>query len=532
MGSIYNLCRLAMAVMTLTLVTFATDAKNIDGISYGLNSTDKKAQVKGFANGESKSKLTIPDKVTSGGVTYKVTSIAKEAFSGDDVLKTVVIGNNVETIGSKAFSESTVKTVTFGTNVKIIGESAFLNSDVVSLVFPGSLQIIRKHAFSSCVSLKNITFNDTRLTEIGQDAFAWCWKLTAVNMPESVTTLGANAFEDCQNLTSVSISSKLTAIPDNAFSGCPIKNLRIPASVTSIGYGAFSGNQTPYVYIPGTVKTIGKWAFALSTSESVALNEGITTIDDYAFSEMPNLTDVSIPNSVTSLGSRVFTRSGVQYVQLSPNTTEIPEGAFYECDLRDLNIPSGVTQIGTWAFRNNPNLRRISVAGTVKTVGTEAFSGCDIADIELHEGVEVIADKAFGSNKCTELMLPSSIKIINSNAFGSWYLTKVVTEAKVPGLLVDDGFWSDTYEKAILIVPEGCVETYRKAEGWKQFKHIMTEGQMSYVDGIGNDGAATTSEYYDLNGNRLIQPAKGEVFVTVQVSPNGERKATRTFIAK
>lgn len=67
--------------LLILISALAVDAKNIDGISYSLNSTDKKAQVKGFAEGVSKSKLVIPDKVTSGGVTYKVTSIAKEALA-------------------------------------------------------------------------------------------------------------------------------------------------------------------------------------------------------------------------------------------------------------------------------------------------------------------------------------------------------------------------------------------------------------------------------------------------------------------
>ena len=131
----------------------AVNAKNIDGISYSLNSTDKKAQVKGFAEGVSKSKLVIPDKVTSGGVTYKVTSIAKEAFMGADGLKCVEIGDYVETIGSGAFYASSVKTLVLGERVKIIGGSAFHDTNIESVVFPASLQIIRKLAFRNCEKL-------------------------------------------------------------------------------------------------------------------------------------------------------------------------------------------------------------------------------------------------------------------------------------------------------------------------------------------------------------------------------------------
>ncbi len=110
-------------------------------------------------------KVTIPSTVVINGQSYKVTSIAKNAFKGCKKLKYVTIGSNVKTIGNGAFSScSKLMKVTLATNAKLTG--------------------IGNKAFYKCTSLKKIT------------------------LPKNVTTIGKSAFEGCKNLKNMVIKSK------------------------------------------------------------------------------------------------------------------------------------------------------------------------------------------------------------------------------------------------------------------------------------------------------------------------------------
>ena len=94
-------------------------------------------------------------------------------------------------------------------------------------------------------------------------AFKGCSSLTAIKIPDSVTSIGRSAFEGCSSLTSITIPDGVTSIGDSAFSGCSsLTSITIPDSVTSIDYSAFSGcSSLTSVTIPDSVTSIGDSAF-------------------------------------------------------------------------------------------------------------------------------------------------------------------------------------------------------------------------------------------------------------------------------
>nr|MBQ8252443.1 leucine-rich repeat protein [Lachnospiraceae bacterium] len=109
----------------------ATIADAKSGIQYKVTKSAASGgtvEVKKATNKKVKS-VKIPDAVVIDGVTYKVTSIAKSAFSGCTKLKTVTVGKNVTKIGAKAFYKcKNLKTVTIKTTklkAKAIGKQAF-----------------------------------------------------------------------------------------------------------------------------------------------------------------------------------------------------------------------------------------------------------------------------------------------------------------------------------------------------------------------------------------------------------------------
>ena len=78
-----------------------------------------------------------------------------------------------------------------------------------------------------------------------------------------------------------------------------------------------------------------------------------------------NLTSVTIPNGVTSIGSYTFANNQLTSVTIPNSVTSIGEGAFAENRLTNVTIPNSVTSIGVGAFRNN-QLTSVTIGANVE----------------------------------------------------------------------------------------------------------------------------------------------------------------------
>jgi hypothetical protein len=77
---------------------------------------------------------------------------------------------------------------------------------------------------------------------IGDYAYAFCTKVTTVEIPRSVKVIGEAAFKGCSGLTRVVIPDSVTLIGDHAFEGCTgLTRVVVPESVTKIGKMTFNG---------------------------------------------------------------------------------------------------------------------------------------------------------------------------------------------------------------------------------------------------------------------------------------------------
>ena len=288
-------------------------------------------------------KMTIPDVVTNvnDGISYKVTGIGDNAFSGCTGLTSVEIPNSVTSIGDNAFSGCAgLKSVEIPNSVTSIGVCAFTGcTDLNSLTIGNSVESIGGHAFYNCHSVTSLTIPNS-VTSIGEYAFSGCTGLTSVKIPNSVTSIGECAFYQCTGLTSVEIPNSVTSIGDNAFSGCTgLKSVEIPNSVTdtSIGNSAFSG---------------------CTGLESLTIGNSVTSIGGFAFAGCAGLTSLTIPNSVKSIGDHAFYQcTGLTSLTIGNNVDTIKVAAFADCiglsmmmvkastppTLTDTNVFYGVT---------------------------------------------------------------------------------------------------------------------------------------------------------------------------------------------
>ncbi len=128
----------------------------------------------------------------------------------------------------------------------------------------------------------------------------------------------------------------------------------------------------------------------------------ITEIGDYAFYYMPQLTEVSIPDSVTVLGDYAFAFcSSLESIdgQLPLGLTAIGEGCFESCiALETMTVPASVETIGARAFAHCSSLETVDIYATLGEIGKWTFKGCSSLDsLTMHESnnnEEIIIDEA------------------------------------------------------------------------------------------------------------------------------------------
>ena len=271
----------------------------------------------------------------------------------------------------------------------------------------------------SVVIPSTVTYNSTTysVTSIGSHAFEGCTGLASVTIPESVTNIEGSAFEGCTGLTSIIIPNSVTSIGSYTFSGCSgLTSITIPESVTSIGSRAFSGcSGLTSVNIPNNVTSIGASAFnncsGLTKAEfasieslcKISFNDCFSNPLYYAkhlYIDGQEITDVIIPNSVTSIGDYTFCGcSGLTSVTILNSVTSIGNSAFSGCSgLKSVTIPESVTSIGKYAFYNCSSLKEVyCMAKQVPTTSSYAFKNTNIASATLY-----IPESAVDNYKSTE----------------------------------------------------------------------------------------------------------------------------------
>lgn len=409
-----------------------------------------------------------------------------------------------------------------------IGEGAFWGIDITSIIIPENVTNIEEGAFGSCKSLSTVDLrstNDIRYEfdfedkDIFNGAFNGCnistvkfpegiTKIPAymfasagfaenaeITIPASVTEIGNYAFSWTDNLTGIKVTdgSRLTTIGDWAFNCSGLKNLKLPESVQKIGADAFAAcHSMESAVIPKNVTTIGKSAFnscsklASVTIESrnlqldqfpydsmlflgcnigtLKFSEGITTIPAYMFASagFAENAEVTIPASVTEIGSYAFDNVvNLKKVAIAEGSklTTIGESAFEGTAIESIIIPENVTKIGDGAFDECANLSTVDIK-SIKNItvdGYGVFVGCSISTVTFPEGMKTIpaymfASAGFAEN--AEITIPASVTEIGSDAFcKAEKLTKVTIEDNSKLTTIGDWAFSKTAIESI-IIPE------------------------------------------------------------------------------
>jgi hypothetical protein len=372
------------------------------------------------------------DNFTGIAIPDSVTNIGQSAFYDCASLTNVTIGTNMSTIGPYAFSYCTslIKINVAAKNPFYSSVNGVLfNKDQTTLVeypgglsggydIPASVTSVGVGAFWECASLSNLTMTAS-VTNIGMQAFFYCTGLTNVSSLGSVISIGYEAFDACATLASIAIPGSATNIGDYAFYDCyALTNAIIRGNGNQLGVYAFAFCPVlTNLTISNGVASIGNDAFAYCTGlPKVTIADSVTNIGMNAFAHCTALTNVTLP--ACAVGFQPF--ASCPHLVRATITGAGSVGAYAfngSSSLTNLTISNGVTGIGTNAF-SGCGMTSLTIPGSVANIAYEGFGGCEnLANLVISNGVASIGDYAFEYSSLTGVTLPASVTTIGVAPF-------------------------------------------------------------------------------------------------------------------
>ena len=189
--------------------------------------------------------------------------------------------------------------------------------------------------------------------------------------------VGFNVKAECEKYCK-SLKEKLEKNIDNANIEVE-KILKTVAEITETTIPNILQNDVTKITIPNSVTSIGNNAFSYCTSlTSITIPNSVTSIGNKAFYGCESLTSITIPDSVTSIGESTFYYCmALKEITIPNSVTSIGDSAFFACNsLKEISIPNSVTNIGEDAFSDCKSLTSITIPDSVTHIGDYAFYNC------------------------------------------------------------------------------------------------------------------------------------------------------------
>ncbi len=442
---------------------------------YDFSKKKSSDEIKGEKTISSVGSVGLSYKVNDDGVSCTIVGLGR-CYDTEIIIPTVINGYAVTSIGYAAFEGCTgltsitlpfvgaIKDGTSNTHFGyVFGASSYSSN---SSYVPQSLKTVVINggsiggaAFSGCTGLASVTIGNG-VTSIGDDAFRYCTGLISVTIGNGVKSIGNEAFYGCKGLTSVTIPDSVTSIGESAFYGCTgLTSVHITdlAAWCGISFGNYSANPLYYVeklYLNGNLVT------------DLVIPDSVTSIGSHAFRGCTGLTSVTIPDSVTSIGSSAFygctgltsitlpfagaSRDATGYQShfgyiFGYSSSSSSSGGYHYYEYKSNTytyytyyIPASLCQvvitggsIGDRAFSGCTGLTSVTIPDSVTSIGGYAFSDCTgLTSVTIGNGVTSIGESAFyGCKGLTSVTIPDSVTSIGENAF---YNCKGLTSVTIP----------------------------------------------------------------------------------------------------
>jgi len=278
----------------------------------------------------------------------------------------------------------------------------------------------------------------------------------------------------------------VTVMPYLALATCNFTSLVLPEGLVEVGKCAVTDCQQMQgaLKLPKGLKIVGIDGFSNGYMlESLELPDGIQVIKDCAFMYCISMGgELILPQSLTEIGERAFYGTDFRgNLTIPSNVKSILFSTFMEVGFEgELFLHDGITEIGPTAFAENGFKGVLTLPASLKHLGEGAFLGNQFSgDIVIPETIKEIPNDVFADGsfmqQYSRVILHKEVQSIGERAFFEFdnVLQEVVCYNEEPPRYATDAFNPEAIPSVTLRVPEGAVQRYREAEGWKDFGSIL-----------------------------------------------------------
>lgn len=406
-----------------------------NGLYYTLDYINRSAEVAPHPNHGYSGNISIPQYISYDGTWYTVTAIGREAFKGysNDEISRVTCGNYIRTIRRDAFYNTTLQSLTLNEGLTTIEQYAFRESNM-PVEIPTSVSNISTWAFKG--------FKGTHLSvRSGNATYDSREDCNAI-----IETANNTIVAGCITTT---IPTTVTTIGTQAFDGVGLTAITIPANITTLEYGAFANNPLTSITIPATVQEMETNPFfGCNQLQNIVVEEGN-------------------PNYDSREDCNAIINTKMNWLWTSCKNTV---------------IPTSVTGIGTSAFAYREDLNEYRVPKHIKTIADNAFSYSSLWNISIEDNNELhLYEMAFQSCKnLRTVKIGRGIKELTKDIFrGCTSLKSIYVNAPLVPKAVQETFEADDAGNLItatVYVPATSVNTYKKANFWKELNLVASDG--------------------------------------------------------
>lgn len=251
--------------------------------------------------------------------------------------------------------------------VSKINDYAFqYNTNIKNVIIRENINSIGLKAFIRCTSLISVNIN---AENVGSDAFERCSGLKRVYINSKVKKIDSYAFEYCTNLTNFIIDSE-----DIKFTGCGV--FRKCESLEKLKVNEENKN---YKVLDGILYSIDEKQLIYAPTEiggEVIISENVEKICDNAFSYNDKITNIVIPEKVKWIGERAFLNcTSIENIRIPQSVTTLGQQVFLDCtNLKNVNLDSQTSGINT--FWRCTNLENVTIGTNCKNIGAYCFETC------------------------------------------------------------------------------------------------------------------------------------------------------------
>lgn len=232
---------------------------------------------------------------------------------------------------------------------------------------------------------------------------------------------------------------------------CGVRQAEEEVPVISIEKPAVATPETDFFLYAGTLKIYK------GNADVVTVPEGVTSIGSGVFKDRPNLKQVWLPTTLTSISSEAFMGcSGLEVINLPEGLTSIGPKAFLGCTLLDnvilpkslykildkafmdcaalssINLHDGITTLNYYAFSGCTSLKKVTMPGNITVVAEGLFQNCtSLKEVKINEGLKIIERLAFSGAGMEHFEVPLSCISIGEHAFSNMEFLKEMSVSTI-----------------------------------------------------------------------------------------------------